>query len=179
MEERSELTEQRYLNLEKLKNLGVNPFSESFKDVETVEAVKKDFKEARNCRLAGRIMAQRLMGKSIFMDLKDSTGKIQLYFKKDNVGEDAFNILKIMDIGDIVGVAGQLFKTRTGEDTLQVTEFKIVSKSLLALPEKWHGLKDVETRFRQRYVDLIVNDSARDKFKSRIKLIQCIREELV
>ncbi|MFH1837787.1 MAG: lysine--tRNA ligase, partial [Candidatus Omnitrophota bacterium] len=108
----------------------------------------------------------------------DFTGKMQAYFRKDVIGDDAFEIFKSLDIGDIVGVSGELFKTRTGEDTVKVSEFKVVSKSLLPLPEKWHGLKDVETRFRQRYVDLIVNDEAREKFKTRIELIRNIRENL-
>ncbi len=123
-------------------------------------------------------MAKREHGKSAFMDIKDFDGKMQVYFKKDVIGDEAFEILKGLDIGDIVGIAGELFKTRTEEETVKASEFRVLSKSLLPLPEKWHGLKDVETRFRQRYVDLIVNDEAREKFKTRIKLIQHVRETL-
>jgi len=178
MEEKNELIEQRYANMEDLAKSGINPFGESVSGIEKIADVKNDYSEARKTKVAGRIMAKREHGKSMFLDLKDFTGKVQVYVKKDLIGEDNFNNFKKMDIGDIVAVEGGLFKTRTGEETVQVEEFKFLSKSLLPLPEKWHGLKDVEMRFRQRYVDLIVNDEAREKFKSRINLIQTIREEL-
>jgi len=178
MEARNELIDQRYKNLQELEKAGIYPFGERFPDVETVESLKKDFSEGREIRAAGRIMAKRIMGKSIFMDLKDFTGRIQLYVKKDIIGEEAFRILKVLDIGDIIGVSGKLFKTKTGEETVQVAEYKILTKSLYPLPEKWHGLKDVEARYRQRYVDLIVNDSAREIFRTRIKMIEHMREYL-
>lgn len=178
MEDKNELIEQRYKNLEKIRQAGINPFAESFSDIESVDSVKADFSEARSCRVAGRIMAKREHGKSVFADVKDFSGRIQIYIKKDVVGEEAFGVFKSLDIGDIIGVAGKLFKTRTGEDTIQADEFKVLSKSLLPLPEKWHGLKDTETRFRQRYVDLIVNEQAREKFKVRFELIKHIRDQL-
>ncbi|RKY42245.1 MAG: lysine--tRNA ligase [Candidatus Makaraimicrobium thalassicum] len=178
MEQRNEIIEQRYKNLKKLEEKGVNPFGESFSGVQSIKSVKEDYSEGRRSRMAGRIMARREHGKSVFMDLKDFTGRIQLYMRKDIIGEEAFGILKSLDIGDIIGVDGELFKTRTGEDTVQVKEYFVLSKSLLPLPEKWHGLKDVEIRYRRRYVDLIVNDSAREKFKARIELIKHLREEL-
>jgi lysyl-tRNA synthetase class 2 len=177
-EERNELVEQRYKNLEKLKKEGIDPFGESFPDVQSIESVKNDFSEGRKSRIAGRIMARREHGKSAFLDIKDSTGKMQVYLRKDAVGDEAFDRLKSVDIGDIIGLDGELFRTKTGEDTIKVTGYRLLAKSLLTLPEKWHGLKDVETRYRQRYVDLIVNDSAREKFTTRIKLIQNIRERL-
>ncbi len=177
-EEKNDLIEQRYKNLKKLEELGIDPFGAQFPDTEQVSSVKGNFAEGREVRMAGRIMAKRIMGKSVFMDLKDSTGKIQLYLKKDKVGEDVFEIIKVLDIGDIVGISGDLFKTRSGEETVQVTGFMVLSKSLHPLPEKWHGLKDVEVRYRQRYVDLIVNDDAREIFKSRIGIIKSIRELL-
>ncbi|MFH1847111.1 MAG: lysine--tRNA ligase [Candidatus Omnitrophota bacterium] len=178
MEERNEIIEQRYKNLEKLKECGISPFGESFCDIQSIGPLKQDYKEAAKVRIAGRIMARREHGKSMFLDIKDFTGRIQVYLRKDTIGEDKFAILKSMDIGDIIGIDGELFKTRTGEDTVQVKEYTFLSKSLLPLPEKWHGLKDVETRYRQRYVDLIVNDEACEKFKRRIKLIDHIRGEL-
>lgn len=178
MEEKNELIEQRYINLENLKKEGVDPFGENFPDIEQIKAIKDAFKEKKKVRAAGRIMARREHGKSAFFDIKDFTGKIQVYFKKDIVGDKEFEILKSLDIGDIVGVDGELFKTRTGEDTIQASSFKVLSKSLLPLPEKWHGLKDVEMRYRQRYVDLIVNDEAKEKFTTRIELIKSLREEL-
>ncbi len=179
MEERNEIIEQRYKNLEKLKASGIDPFRENFPGSQSIESVKNDYSEGKKVKAAGRIMARREHGKSAFMDIKDFTGKIQLYMKKDGIGEEAFELLSSLDIGDIIGVEGELFKTRTGEDTIKVDTYRVVSKSLLPLPEKWHGLKDVETRYRQRYVDLIVNDSAREKFKVRIALIQHIRTELI
>ncbi len=179
MEEKNELIEQRYKNLEKLKETGINPFGEHFSDIESIGSVKEEPTEGRKCRIAGRIMARREHGKSAFLDLKDFSGRMQVYVRKNVVGDEAFETYKSLDIGDIIGVAGELFKTRTGEDTVQVSEFKVLSKSLLPLPEKWHGLKDVETRYRQRYVDLIVNDEARDKFRTRINLVQHIRENLI
>ncbi|MBU1128215.1 MAG: lysine--tRNA ligase [Candidatus Omnitrophica bacterium] len=177
-EEKNELVEQRYKNLRKLEESGIDPFGGKFPDTEKAISIKSNFSPSRKVRMAGRIMAKRTMGKSIFMDLKDSTGKIQLYLKKDTVGEAAFNIIKVLDIGDIAGVSGELFKTHSGEETVQVTGFTVLSKSLRPLPEKWHGLKDVEARYRRRYVDLIVNDAARDIFKARVNIIKSIRELL-
>lgn len=176
--ETNELIQQRYTNMKKLEDAGISPFGEGFPGVEAIAAVKADFSDKRKTRIAGRIMARREHGKSAFLDVKDFTSKMQVYARKDLLGDVNFDILKGLDIGDIIGVDGELFKTRTGEDTLQVTSFTVLSKSLLPLPEKWHGLKDVETRYRQRYVDLIVNDEARDKFKARIGIINTIREEL-
>lgn len=178
MEEKNEIIEQRYKNLDKLRKNNITPFGERFSGVESIEEVKLNYSEGKKVRTAGRIMAKREHGKSVFMDLKDFTGKIQVYLRKDIIGDFDFEILKSLDIGDIIGVDGELFKTRTQEETVQVNKFHLLSKSLLPLPEKWHGLKDVETRYRQRYVDLIVNDASRDKFKKRVKLIKHIREEL-
>ncbi|MFH1836647.1 MAG: OB-fold nucleic acid binding domain-containing protein, partial [Candidatus Omnitrophota bacterium] len=117
MEERNELIEQRYTNLKKLKELGVNPFAEEFSDIRNIGAVKEAYSEGLKVNIAGRIMARREHGKSAFLDIKDFTGKMQAYFRKDVIGDDAFEIFKSLDIGDIVGVSGELFKTRTGEDT--------------------------------------------------------------
>ena len=178
MEERNEIIEQRYENLKKLKELGVNPFAEEFADINSIGSVKEHYEEGKKVRIAGRIMARREHGKSAFLDVKDFTGRLQAYIRKDVVGDKAFSIFGSLDIGDIVGISGELFRTRTGEDTVKAAEFKVLSKSLLPLPEKWHGLKDVETRYRQRYVDLIVNDEAKEKFKTRIALIRNIRQNL-
>ncbi len=178
MEEVNELIEQRYTNLGRMKDRGINPFGEGFSGASSIDSVKEPFEEGKEVRIAGRIMARREHGKSAFLDIKDRSGRIQVYFRKDLIGEQAFDDLKTVDIGDIMGVDGKLFMTRSGEKTMQVSSFRILSKSLLPLPEKWHGLKDVETRYRQRYVDLIVNDSARDKFLKRIQLVTHIREKL-
>ncbi len=178
MEERNEIIQERYNNLAELVKKGISPYGYKFKGAESIASVKANYSEGAKARVAGRIMAKREHGKSAFLDIKDASGKIQAYMRKDMIGEDVFNLLKSIDIGDIVGLDGELFRTRTGEDTLQVKEFTLLAKSLLPLPEKWHGLKDVETRFRQRYVDLIVNDEAREKFKKRIQLIKHIRKTL-
>jgi lysyl-tRNA synthetase class 2 len=118
------------------------------------------------------------MGKSIFADIKDSTGRIQLYVHKDNLGEEAFALFKKIDIGDIVGVEGKLFTTRTGELSLKISKFGLLSKSLRTLPEKWHGLTDIEQIYRQRYLDLIMNEKSRDVFKKRFAIISEIRRFL-
>jgi len=178
MEEKNEQVQERYKNMEKMKAMGVDPFGGSWEGIEQIAFVKKDYKEARSSRIAGRIMARRMHGKSAFLDMKDFSGKMQVYLRKDVIGDEAFEILKTLDIGDIIGVSGELFKTRTGEDTVKVESFVVLSKSLRPLPEKWHGLKDVETRYRQRYVDLIVNEEAQAKFKIRHELISNIRENL-
>jgi len=176
--DKNDLMEQRHINLKKMEESGQLPFGEAFGDVQDIGAMKSDFSEGRKVRAAGRVMAKRIMGKSVFADIKDFTGKIQLYFNKKGVGEKEFELLKVLDIGDIIGVDGQLVKTRTGEETIQVTGFKLLSKSLRPLPEKWHGLKDVEMRYRQRYVDLIMNDASREVFVKRINIIKSIRDHL-
>ncbi|MFA6635987.1 MAG: lysine--tRNA ligase [Candidatus Omnitrophota bacterium] len=178
MEEVNDLVAQRHINLEKMKRGGMDPYGQVFHKAESIVSVKEAFEEGKEARIAGRIMARREHGKSAFMDLKDRTERIQVYFRKDILGDDVFESLGAIDIGDIIGADGTLFLTRSGEKTLQVSSFKVLSKALLPLPEKWHGLKDVETRYRQRYVDLIVNDPAREKFLRRIQLIRHIREKL-
>lgn len=178
MEEKNDLIEQKHKNMEKLKELGIDPFGAGFPGIQAAKAVKEDYTEGKKVRVAGRIMAKREHGKSAFIDLVDFSGKIQVYIKKDRVGDAAFEAFKVLDIGDIIGVDGELFKTRTEEETVQAEKYTVLSKSLLPLPEKWHGLKDVETRFRQRYVDLIVNTPARDKFRARIELVNNIRRNL-
>ncbi len=128
--------------------------------------------------LAGRVMTMRLMGKSIFADLRDETGRMQLYAQKNVLGEEAFAAFKALDLGDWVSVRGQIFKTRAGEVTLRVQSFDLQSKALRPMPEKWHGLTDVEQRYRQRYVDLIGNDDARRLFRLRAEMIRQIRDVL-
>jgi len=131
-----------------------------------------------NLKLAGRIISLRGHGAIIFADLVDESGKIQLFFKKDNLGDD-FKIIELLDIGDFVGATGKLFITKAGEITLEVSEFKLLTKSMRPLPEKWHGLSDIETRYRQRYVDLIVNPEVKELFYKRSKIIQTLRNFLI
>ena len=139
-------------------------------DSETLEKNKGSF------NLAGRIMALRDFGKASFIHFKDRTGRIQAYVRKDKVGEDKYRVFKLMDLGDFIGVKGSFFRTKTGELTLLAEDVSLLSKSLRPLPEKWHGLSDVETRYRQRYLDLIANEEVKDLFVLRSRIIQSIRE---
>jgi len=134
--------------------------------------------EGQSTSIAGRLMSKRGMGKASFCDLQDRDGKIQLYVRKDEVGEESYEFFKKYDIGDIVGVKGEIFKTQKGEISIKVKEIILLSKSLQPLPEKWHGLKDTDLRYRQRYVDLIVNPEVRNTFILRSKIIKAIRKFL-
>jgi lysyl-tRNA synthetase class 2 len=131
-----------------------------------------------NVRVAGRIMAIRLMGKAGFSHLQQGGQRLQIYVKKDAVGDTAFELYKLLDLGDHIGVSGYLFRTRTGELSIHVEEITFLSKDLLPLPEKWHGLTDVELRYRQRYVDLVVNPEVREVFLKRSKLVQSLRHTM-
>ncbi|MBL7157292.1 MAG: lysine--tRNA ligase [Candidatus Omnitrophica bacterium] len=174
----SDIEKQKREKLKEIEALGVYPFGEKY-DVDcAIGKLKSDFEEGKAVSVAGRIMAAREHGKTAFLDLRDSTGKIQLYAGQKVLGEEKFAFLKKLDVGDIIGVKGELFKTRTGEETIKLTEVKILAKSLRPLPEKWHGLKDVETRYRQRYVDLIINEDVKKIFKTRSAVISKIREIL-
>ena len=186
MKEINELIEQRLKKLEELRQAGIEPFGGSY-DAEDhasdllnkYDAASKETLEKNpvSCSLAGRIVSMRDFGKAAFAHVQDVTGKIQVYFKKDILGEKQ-SLLKKLDTGDIIGLKGILFRTRTNELTVEVEDFVFLSKSLRPLPEKWHGLKDIETRYRQRYVDLIVNAEAREAFVKRSSVIKAIREFL-
>ncbi|MCX7990955.1 MAG: lysine--tRNA ligase [Proteobacteria bacterium] len=173
--------------LNKIISSGINPFPNDFKpDSRSSEifALYGDkehtfFEEEGNVSqfcLAGRIMSLRNFGKSCFAHLKDGDGKIQLFFQKRTLGEKYEFFADLIDVGDIIGVVGKPFKTKTGELTLNVTDFKLLTKSLRPLPEKWHGLTDVEARYRQRYLDLIVNSDVSETFRKRIRMIKLIRK---
>ena len=139
----------------------------------------EELEQARvNVRVAGRIMAIRLMGKAGFAHVQQDGKKLQIYVKKDAVGEKAFELFKLLDLGDHIGVSGYLFRTRTGELSVHVEQLEFLSKDLLPLPEKWHGLTDVELRYRQRYVDLVMNPEVREVFLKRTKLVQSVRRTL-
>src|SRR5690348_3439336 len=125
--------------------------------------------------LAGRLMVKRLMGGSVFADLQDQEGRLQLFASREILGEPDFDLFAELDPGDLIGVKGPIFRTRRGEVTLEIRSFQLLTKSLRPLPEKWHGLKDVEIRYRQRYVDLIANPEVRDVFRARTKIITAIR----
>ena len=171
-----ELDEIKRVRLEKLNNLragGLDPYAGGFLPSHTVAQALGAFSEGQEVALAGRLIANRSHGKVVFADIQDQTGKMQLFIKAD-----ALNIIKDLDIGDIIGVKGALFKTKTGQESVRVAEIQVLCKSLMSLPEKWHGLKDVETRYRQRYVDLIVNKEVRDLFIKRSQIVRSIRSFL-
>jgi lysyl-tRNA synthetase class 2 len=176
--EEDDLMAQRKSKLDAISKAGVYAYGGKFGLSSGIKALKDGFSEGKAVSLAGRIMAARAHGKSIFYDLKDTSGKIQAYVKSDIVGQGPFAMTDNIDIGDIVGVEGETFKTRTGEPSVIVKKLTILSKSLRPLPEKWHGLKDVETRYRQRYVDLIVNDEVRQIFVTRSRIVAYIRSFL-
>ena len=176
MDEINEFMQQRIDKLNALKEIGVEPYGRKFDKALNIEDLVKDFKEDAAVETAGRITALREHGKSSFLDIRDAGGRIQVYIKSSSIGDEAYNnIFKKLDIGDILGVKGRLFKTRTGEITINSESITILAKGLRPLPEKWHGLKDVEIRYRQRYVDLIVNEDVRKVFQLRSRIISGIR----
>lgn len=177
--ENSELIKQRKAKLESLRKKGFPVYASPWpRNRMDIGEVKKDFKQAKKVILAGRIMALRCHGKALFLDLQDSTDRIQLYFKADILGADRFSLLQQIDIADIIEIKGELFKTHTGEPTVKVEEFTFLAKTLRPLPEKWHGLKDIELRYRQRYLDLIVNEEVKKVFLLRSQIIKAMRNFL-
>lgn len=182
MEELSELLLQRRRKVDTLWEEGINPYPNDFRPLHTsadlVAAwgnIQEIPEKAQTFTVAGRIIARRSFGKAAFVQVQDRKGRMQLYVRKDEVGEEAFAAFDSFDIGDIIGASGYPFRTKTGELSLHVTEIRLLTKSLLPLPEKFHGLTDVETRYRQRYVDLIVNPDSRDVFIKRSKIVNVIR----
>ncbi len=149
-----------------------------FLPVESLASLIEPFEPGRSVRVAGRLMARRVMGKSAFCDLKDELARIQLYAKHDDLGEAGFAEFTSFGLGDILGIEGALFLSKTGEKSIKVTKFECLSKIVRTLPEKWHGLKDVETRYRQRYLDLMVNDDVRQTFRRRSQIVREIRRFL-
>jgi len=176
-----DINEIRQIRIKKLGNLlskGLFPYGKAFSRSQTIQDVLDDFTEGQAVKLAGRIMANRKHGKVYFLDLRDQTGKIQLFVKADYLGPENFDILQDLDIGDIIGVEGELFKTKTQEKSVRVRSLTVLSKALLSLPEKWHGLKDMELRYRQRYLDLIANPQIREVFLTRSHAISFVRNFL-
>jgi lysyl-tRNA synthetase class 2 len=187
MEDYNELIQQRFRKLAEIREMGNRPYagryevSASAQDLIAAHGTtsKEDLEQGRvTATLAGRIVALRSFGKACFCHIQDGSGRIQLYFQKNTLGDQQFNLFKKLDIGDFIGVTGFLFRTRTDELTLDVERFDLLAKSLRPLPEKWHGLTDVEIRYRQRYVDLIVNPEVKQVFLLRTKIIQSIRSFL-
>jgi lysyl-tRNA synthetase class 2 len=175
----SDILKARQEKLSQLRDKGIDPFGGRFPISAQIKDLIDNFKEGEKVVIAGRITAKRKMGKSIFSDLRGEAVKIQLYFKGDSVGDEKFELLNsALDIGDIIGASGELFRTKTGEPTLKVEDYVVLAKSLRPLPEKWHGLKDVETRYRQRYLDLIANQQVKEIFRTRCEIIKSIRSIL-
>jgi Lysyl-tRNA synthetase (class II) len=185
--ELSELLQIRRNKLDELRKLGIDPFGVKFDRTHEAGPILAEYSElsteeldekAVPVRVAGRIMQKRSMGKASFAHIQDLSGKIQIYVRADSVPEDKYKAFNILDIGDIIGVTGVVFKTKTGETSIKVDDLEVLTKSLLPLPDKFHGLKDVETRYRQRYVDLIVNPEVQKTFITRSKIIQSMRRYL-
>ena len=176
------ITQERLDSLNRIRASGVDPYPHSYTiSYTTKEAIalfEKGGESLRAISLAGRVMARRKMGKMSFLDIRDGSGKIQLCFRYNSLGHDKYNFLEEIDIGDIIGAKGKLFRTKAGEITLEVSNFTVLCKSLRPLPEKWHGLADVEKRYRQRYLDLISNENARAIFTLRSRIIAAIRDFL-
>ena len=179
-EELNELLRVRREKLTELLNKGVAPYGGRFERTHTALEITSDFDsyDDQKVTVAGRIMSKRGMGKASFAHIQDATGQIQVYARLNDLTPELYDLISKTDIGDIVGVTGKVFKTRMGEITVATTEFTLLAKSLRPLPEKWHGLKDVDLRYRQRYVDLIVNPAVRDVFVARSKIIRAIRNYL-
>ena len=180
-----DMFEQRAAKIREYQEAGVNPFGGAFPGVELIEVVRTKELPPDGSELpgpaavvAGRMTAKRGMGKSIFADLRDSTGRLQLFAGKSDMPEEMFALCRKLDIGDIIGVKGTLFTTKTGELTLRVKEVQLLSKSMRPLPEKFHGLVDVEQRYRQRYLDLIANPEVKDVFRKRSAIIREVRNFL-
>lgn len=179
-----DLSEQRKIRREKLKNLqemGRDPFVHETYDVTAHSGDIKDNFEAMDgeeVAIAGRIMTKRVMGKAAFFDLQDKQGRIQCYVRRDDIGQEEYKLFKTYDIGDIVGIKGIVFKTKTGEISVHTNELTLLTKSIQVLPDKWSGLKDPDLRYRQRYVDLIMNSEVRDTFVKRSKIEHIIRQVL-
>ena len=173
-----DLIKERIRKLEEIKKLGINPYPYTYKVTDCIKDIKEKFSDLKEeektetkVSIAGRLMSMRKMGKAAFANIKDTSGNIQFYIRKDDVGEKNFKLFKLLDIGDIIGIEGTIFKTKTGELSIYTNNLQLLTKSLRPLPEKFHGLKDPELRYRQRYVDLIMNDDVKETFIKRTNII--------
>jgi lysyl-tRNA synthetase, class II len=175
MDDENQLIARRREKMEALRKSGADPFGHAFEISGTIAELREKFAEGTTLRAAGRITAHRDMGKSHFVDLRDSTGRIQVYIHSKEVGPETIELFKLVDLGDFIGVEGDCFLTKTGEPTLKVHKLTLLSKALRPLPEKWHGLQDVEARYRQRYLDLVTNERSRTVFEQRIAIVREIR----
>jgi lysyl-tRNA synthetase class 2 len=177
VQKKNEQVELRIEKLKKLREAGINPFGERFDRTNLVQDITDQFEKLENqtVRLAGRLIAKRDQGKACFANISDQSGNVQLYAKVDVLGETKYASFIDLDLGDIIGLVGKVFKTKRGQITIQVEDYKLLSKALRPLPDKWHGLKDTDLRYRQRYLDLISNSEVREVFLKRTKIISTIR----
>jgi lysyl-tRNA synthetase class 2 len=179
MEPTKDLSKPRLEKRQKLLEMGIDPYGGRFEVSESIVVAREDPTPDREVRLAGRVLSHRDMGKSLFADIKDSTSKIQVYVQKQALSEGQFDLFKhFVDLGDIIGVTGKLFTTHAGELTVKVESVTLLSKAIQPLPKEWYGIKDVETRLRQRYLDLILNDKVRETFHARSRIVAEIRQFL-
>ncbi|MFH1510141.1 MAG: OB-fold nucleic acid binding domain-containing protein, partial [Candidatus Woesearchaeota archaeon] len=185
MEEEHRLVKERMRKLEEIRALGVEPFPYSFHKSDHAAAVLARHKDLQpeektedNVSVAGRIMTMRRMGKATFLHIQDESGRLQLYLRADDIGEKSYSLVRLLDIGDIIGAGGKVFCTKTGEVSVAVQELLLLSKSLRPLPEKYHGLQDTEMRYRERYLDLVMNPESRKVFVARPKMVSAIRSFL-
>jgi lysyl-tRNA synthetase, class II len=172
MDEENELIALRRKKLDALRAKGIEPFGGGFEVTGSIAEVREKFKDGETLRAAGRITAHRDMGKSHFLDLRDATGRIQIYIHAKEVGAQLMDLFRLLDLGDFIGVEGTCFVTKSGEPTLKVRTFQLLAKALRPLPEKWHGLQDIEARYRQRYLDLLTNEHSRAVFEKRIAIVR-------
>ena len=176
------VTEERLKTIQELRERGVDPYPHTFDASHTTASARdlldSEGERSRKVLVAGRVMAKRKMGKLAFLDLRDGSGRLQASLRRDLLGDEAYDILKDIGVGDFVGVEGELFVTKTGETTIEVSTITILSKALRPLPEKWHGLVDVETRYRQRYLDLLSNEHVRRTFTLRSRIVSATRRFL-
>lgn len=173
-----EFRNQRLAHLDALMAAGHRPYGRAFERTGALAEIRAGFAEGRAVRVAGRVVAVREMGKSTFAHLQDGTDKFQVYVQKNALGDDSFAAFRAVDLGDFIGVNGELFTTRTGEPSIKVQGWELLSKALHPLPEKWHGLHDTEVRYRQRYLDLIANPEVRKVFNARSRILSFLRRAL-
>ncbi len=185
MEDSSALMDQHREKLEEIRQLGVDPYAYKYSPTHTTQEIREQFAEVgdqpdetKSVRVAGRIMTKRDHGKSGFAHLQGGSERLQIYVRQNAVGEEAYQVYRKLDVGDVIGVGGPVFRTRTGEITVLVNEVELLAKSLRPPPEKWHGLQNKETRYRQRYADLMMNPEVMQVFINRTRMIQAVREYL-
>ena len=178
MDESNSLIEQRKAKLSALRDKGIDPFKNKFVPGENCAEARANYAEGREVSIAGRVTAHRDMGKSMFIDVRDQSGRLQVYAQKNVLGDEQFDVFRHLDLGDFLGAKGTLFTTKTGEISVRLTSFVILAKALRPPPEKWHGLADTEIRYRQRYLDLVANPEVKEVFIKRSRIITEIRRFL-